>query len=290
MKKIMSLILVLVFILTLSACGKVEITIQEINDANQSDVLLKNHKSVYIQEELDGENFGELYLTKDYVFNYIPGEEFDWMEFTTDDARYCLVGDDCVYYVFITPDGMGNFVSERAERSASAALCADAEGEIIESVSKKDGRITVKTFLGEDAIAASQEEFGVTSFKSEYVLDAKTREIISIINDSTYDDGLAFHLITEVTYDAEAPELLQTILAYESQTENLRNVTIVSNPGTEKEESKSIQVPKGLIVGLEFDDVFADAVEFYTDDACTQSYDPYAGTDSDLTIYIKWVE
>jgi hypothetical protein len=29
---------------------------------------------------------------------------------------------------------------------------------------------------------------------------------------------------------------------------------------------------------------------FYTDAACTESYDPYVNTDSDLTIYVKWVE
>ena len=261
---------------------------QEINDANQTEVLLKNHQSVYIRDEMDGENFGEVYLTKDYVFNYIPGGESDWMEFLTDDARYSLVGDDCVYYVFITPDGVGDFASERAERSASAALRAYAEGEIIESVSKKDGRITVKTFLGEDVIAAEQEEFGVTSSKSELVLDAKNHEIISFTNDFTYDDGSAIHVISEVTYDVDAPELVKTILAYENQMENLRNVTVVSNPGTDKEESKSIQAPKGLIIGLEFDDEFASAVEFYTDAACTESYDPYVGTDSDLTIYVKW--
>ena len=290
MKKIITLILVLCMILSLSACGKVEITMQEINDANQTEVLLKNHQSVYIRDEMDGENFGEVYLTKDYVFNYMPGVESDWMEFLTDDARYSLAGDDYVYYVFITPDGVGDFTSERAERSASAALCADAEGEIIESVSKKDGRITVKTFLGEDVLAAEQEEFGVTSSKSELVLDAKNHEIISFTNEFTYDDGSAIQVISEVTYDVDAPELLKTILAYENQVKNLRNVTIISNPGTEKEERKSIQVPKGLIVGLEFDDAVASAVEFYTDAACTEAYDPYADTNSDLTIYVKWAK
>ena len=289
MKRIVAFTLLLCMVLTLASCGKVEITMQEINDANQTEVLLKNHQSVYIRDEMDGENFGEVYLTKDYVFNYLPGGEFDWMEFITDDARYSLAGDDCVYYVFITPDGVGDFASVRAERSTSAALSAYAEGEIIESVSKKDGRITVKTFLGEDVIAAEQEEFGVTSSKSELVLDAKNHEIISVTNDFTYDDGSDVHVITEVTYDADAPELVKTILAYENQTENLRNVTIVSNPGTEKEETKTIQLPKGLIIGLEFDDSFADAVEFYTDAACTQNYDPYANTDADLTIYVKWV-
>ena len=287
MKRIVAFILLLCMVLSLAACGKVEITMQEINDANQTEALLKNHQSVYIREEMDGEIFGELYLTKDYVFNYIPGADFDCMEFTTDDARYSLAGDDCVYYVFITPDGIGDFANERAERSASAALCADTEGEIIESASKKDGRITVKSVLSQKAIE-DMAEFGVTFAKFEYMLDAKNRELISLNSDYTYDDGMAFSVVTEVTYDADVPEMLQTILAYENQTENLRNVTIVSNPGTEKEESKNIQVPKGLIVGLEFDDAFADAVEFYTDAACTESYDPYVNTDSDLTIYIKW--
>ena len=287
MKKIVVFTLLLCMVLTLTACGKVEITMQEINDANKTEVLLKNHQSVYIREEMDGENFGEFYLTKDYVCYYIPGAEFDCMEFTADDARYSLAGDDCVYYVYITPDGMGDFANELAERSAGVALIAGAEGEIIESASKKDGLITVKSVLSQEAIE-DMAEFGVTSAKYEYVLDAKTREIISLTSDYTYDDGVDFHVITEVTYDADVPEMLQTILAYENQTENLRNVTIVSNPGTEKEETKTIQAPKGLIFGLEFDDAVAETVEFYTDAACTEAYDPYADTDTDLTIYIKW--
>ena len=287
MKRIVAFILLLCMVLSLAACGKVEITMQEINDANQTEALLKNHQSVYIREEMDGEIFSELYLTKDYIFNYIPGADFDCMEFTTDDARYSLAGDDCVYYVYITPDGIGDFANELAERSAGAALIAGAEGEIIESASKKDGLITVKSVLSQKAIE-DMAEFGVTSAKYEYVLDGKTREIISLTSDYTYDDGDAFHVITEVTYDADVPEMLRTILAYENQTEDLRNVSIVSNPGTGKEESKSIQVPKGLIFGLEFDDAVAESVGFYTDTACTKSYDPYADTDSDLTIYVKW--
>ena len=287
MKRIVAFILLLCVVLSLAACGKAEITLQEIYDANQTEVLLKNHKSVYIQDEMDGEVWNEVYLTKDYVFTYIPGADFDCMEFTTDDVRYSLAGDDCVYYVYITPDGIGDFANELAERSAGAALVAGAEGEIIESASKKDGLITVKSVLSQKAIE-DMAEFGVTFAKFEYMLDAKNRELISLNSDYTYDDGMAFSAVTEVTYDADVPEMLQTILAYENQTENLRNVTIVSNPGTEKEESKNIQVPKGLIVGLEFDDAFADAVEFYTDAACAESYDPYVNTDSDLTIYIKW--
>jgi hypothetical protein len=73
-----------------------------------------------------------------------------------------------------------------------------------------------------------------------------------------------------------------------NQTENLRNITVVSNPGTDQEERKSIQAPKGLIIGFEYDDDLESAAEFYTDAVCTKAYDPYADTNSDLTIYVKW--
>ena len=35
---------------------------------------------------------------------------------------------------------------------------------------------------------------------------------------------------------------------------------------------------------------FAYEFEPYSDAACTKSYDPYALTDSDLTVYVKWAE
>ena len=268
--------------------GKLTITLQEIYDANQIDALFKTHQNVYFRSEMDGELWIETYLTKDYIFNYMPGEEYDWLEFLTHDACYYLDGEDYVYYVYITPDGVTNFASDLAERSTSSVVTEDTIDEVIESVSKKDGLITVKSVLSQKSIE-NMAEFGVTSGESEYVLDAKTHEIVSLVSASTYDDGTSLSVVTKVAFDTDTPEKLKTILAYESQTENLRNITIVSNPGAEKEETKTIQVPKGLIMGFQFDDSFADAVTFYIDAACTELYDPYADTDSDLTIYVKWI-
>ena len=288
MKKIVTFILLLSMVFTFSACGKVEITMQEIYDANQTEALLKNHQIVYIRDEMDGEFFSERYLTKEYAYNYVPGsdKESDWAEFMTDDAYYCYMGGDYLRYLSISPDGVSDFASYRAEHYAAVTLGVDVLNDTIESVTKKDGRITVKSVSDQEALA----EFGMASAKSEYALDAKTREIISVISDFTYDDGTAFGSLTEVTYDAEVPELLKTFMEYENQTENLRNVTVVSNPGIENEKTESVQVPKGLIIGFEYDDALAYVPEFYTDAACTESYDPYADTDSDLTIYVKWTE
>ena len=292
MKKIISLILLMCMVLSFAAyadeSAAPEITMQEIYEANLTEALLKNHESVYVQDEADGEIWSERYLTKEYAYEHFYDEDFDYAELMMDDARYVYSSGDRLLYLFITPDGVGDFASEREERYASA-LAADIVDETIEFVSKKDGRITVASVLSSKNLEALAES-SVTAGKFEYVLDAKSREMISIISDCTYDDGSALNAITEMTYDAEVPEMLKEFLEYENQTENLRNVTVVSNPGAEKEESKSIQAPKGLIIGFEFDDAFEGKAGFYTDAACTEDYDPFADIDSDLTIYVKWTE
>jgi hypothetical protein len=61
------------------------------------------------------------------------------------------------------------------------------------------------------------------------------------------------------------------------------------NPGAEKEISQDFRIPKGLIVGFSWADAFENMVELYIDAACTEPYDPYVNTDSDLTVYVKWL-
>jgi predicted small secreted protein len=133
-------------------------------------------------------------------------------------------------------------------------------------------------------------ELGVTSAQFEYVLDAKTCEMISLICDYTLDDGTAFGSVIEVTYDTEEPEMVKTFMGYDNQTENLRNITVVSNPGIGNEKIESVQVPKGLVIGFRYDEDDTSEFHLYIDAACTEPYDPYMNTDSNLTVYVQWVE
>ena len=286
MKKIVAFTLLLCMVLTLAACGKAEITLQEIYDASQTEAIFKSHQSVYIRDELDGEFYGEKYLTKDYIYDYIHGEEFEWVEFMTDDANYYYHNGDYVRVWKITPDGISSDFAYRTVQYASI-LGADTVDEIIESVSKKDGRITVTSSMNQKTID-DNAEYGVTGGKFGYVVDAKTREIVALQGDYTYDDGTGYHMASEVSYDTDAPERVKEFLKYADETENLRNITVVSNPDTEKEVIQDIQVAKGLIISFAYDEDLGCAAEFYTDAACTESYDPYADTASDLTIYVKW--
>jgi hypothetical protein len=267
--------------------AKLGITLQEICDACQTEALLKNHESVYLRSESSGELWRATYLTKDYAFDYFPDEELPLVKFMTDDACYYYDAGYRLFYLFITPDGVGDFSSERTETYASVVLGAEILDDMIESVEIKDGRITVTSVLSGKNLEI-MAEYGVTAGKFSYVLDAKTREMISIISDYTYENGSVSNLMIELTYDAEVPETLKEFLSYENQTDNLRNITIVSNPDTDKAESKSIQAPKGLIVGFQYDDDLGYAAEFYINAECTEAYNPYAVTDSDLTVYVKW--
>ena len=289
MKKFVALVLLLCMVLTLAACAKMSVSMQEIYDATQTEAMLKNHQSVSIRDKMDGELFNERYLTKEYIFDYLPNAESDWAEFVTDNSCYSYLGGAYVRYLPITPDGVSDgFASYRAEHYASVILDAETVDEVITSVSKNDGRFYAKSVLSQK-ILESLAEFGVTSGNFEYVLDAKTREILSIEGNYTYNDDSTLQMTSEISYDAEVPEMAKTFLEYENQTENLRTITVVTNPGTDKEVSQSVQVPKDLLVGLRYYEDSEYTFEVYTDAACTEAYDPYADTASDLTIYVKWV-
>lgn len=289
MKKFVALVLLLCMVLTLAACAKMSVSMQEIYDATQTEAMLKNHQGVSIRDKIDGELVNERYLTKEYIFDYVPNAESDWAEFVTDNSCYSYLGGAYVRYLPIAPDGVSDgFASYRTEYYASVILDAETVDEVITSVSKKDGRFYAKSVLSQK-ILESMAEFGVTSGNFEYVLDAKTREILSIEGNYTYNDDSTHQMTSEISYDAEVPEMVKTFLEYENQTENLRTITVVTNPGTDKEVSQSVQVPKDLLVGLRYYEDSEYTFEVYTDAACTEAYDPYADTASDLTIYVKWV-
>ena len=145
MKKFVALVLLLCMVLTLAACAKMSVSMQEIYDAAQTDAMLKNHQGVSIRDKIDGELVNERYLTKEYIFDYVPNAESDWAEFVTDNSCYSYLGGAYVRYLPITPDGVSDgFASYRAEHYVSVILDAETVDEVITSVSKNDGRFYAK--------------------------------------------------------------------------------------------------------------------------------------------------
>ena len=306
MKKIISLIFLLCLILSFSACGNKEITVtmQEIYDASNLEALLENHESVYIRYTESGEIYEELYLSKEYSYSFMDGEvygiESDVAFLTTNDSFYYYDDNNYVRSFLISKDGLTDAYNPLDD----VKFVFDESGlqETIESIEKKDGNITVISFNGPEAIEASGEE-GLVSYNAEYVLDEETRELISTKAVLEYDDGTVYNVVMDFVYDGEIPEGMKALVDYEQRTDDLRTITVVSNPGTEGEKSESVQVPKGISVIFEPDLILdidlttiestshiEGAFDLYSDSACTQPLDMDEDKNSDVTVYVKWYE
>ena len=302
MKKVVIFILMLVLALSLSACGSDEITMQEIYDASNIDALLENHESVHVEYIADGVLYEEIYKSDYGYYTFNAGGEYygspvDVAFLTTNESDYFYYGDEDLYgrAVVISSEGL----KEDYDHMIEAGFAFDESGldENIVSVEEKDGIITVKTHLEEEAPESTGME-GMLVSDSTYILDAKNRELISATSVLEYENGMVFNVSANFIYDGEIPERMKTFVEYDT-SEDMRTVTIVTNPGTENEKTESIQLPKGIYLSFEpYLDETADfsnpdfdpyaAFDLYSDAACTEAFVLPEDYDSDFTVYIKW--
>jgi hypothetical protein len=279
-------------ILSLSACGKVEVTMQEIYEASHMSASMDNHESMHVKSTINGADIEEFYVTKDYDYSRYSGafEDVSYhMAYLTTDHSFYFYSDG-VYgcSLLIAPEGLSD--AYRTEAYDRFVLAVETPLETIQSAEKKGNQITVTSTL-DPANVEGAEVMGFVSSENEYVLDAKTRELITSRGLTTYNDGTSYDVLTEYFYDAEAPDTLKTLLAYDQQTADLRTITVVSNPGAENEISQDVQVPKGLAVELSPADFEStETFVMYADADCTEEFFFSEDYDSDLTIYVKWGE
>jgi hypothetical protein len=156
------------------------------------------------------------------------------------------------------------------------------------SIIEKDGFIIVTVTADADEIVTMGDD--IVSCTETYTLDAKTREMTSIKTVYTFKNGTTEEGIVTVTRDGEVPEGMKPFLAYAQETENVRTVTIVSNPGTENEKTESIKVAKGLQFAVAPEFGIEETFTVYADAACTQLFEEAWDVNTDLTIYVKWGE
>ncbi len=272
--------------------GKLTITLQEVYDAGKNyAALLGDHENVYVRIESNGKLLEEDYYDRQYSYFFLDSEYmdigFDYAALKTDHSQYDCYDGDYSYIVILDPNGMVDmealFAAEGERGLVSSEVLDDSTTIIV-----KDGVIIVSfTADLEDIVLIGD---GVVSCVETYTLDAKTREIISIKTVYTYEDGTAEEGTVTITRDVEAPEGAKPFLAYEQETENLRTITVVSNPGAENEKTDVIRTPKGLKVSFSPDWSVGKLFEAYSDAACTQPVSELPDTNADVTIYIKWDE
>ena len=272
---------------------KPEITLQEVYEAGKNlTALLGDHENVYVQVTSNGTVVREEFLNKQYCYSYSGAEYmdmgFEYASVTTDRTEYVCFDNTYELNVTLTPSGMIDMKERFATVGTADFISSEVTNDDAASILEQDGSIIVTCNANPDEILIIGED--VVSCVETYTLDAKTREMTSIKTVYTYKDGTVEEGIVTITRDTEIPEGMKPFLAYEQETENLRTVTIVSNPGAENEKTESIQTAKGLQVGFYPDWDVEKTFTMYADAACTQALDEAPDVNSDVTVYIKWDE
>lgn len=306
MKKLIALILLMGVALTFSACGDKngkkpvtttepesnvpEITLQEVYEAGKSYLaLLGDHESVYIKVTSNGAVLNEAYYTKQYSCSYYSAEYmnmgFEFYSFTTDHSEYVCFDGTYAFNATFDENGMMDMADSFAGEGTKSFISSDVASDPNATIVEKDGYITVTCI----ADAETLELIGnnVTSCVETYTLDAKTREMLSVKTVYTYEDGTVEEGVATITRDVEMPEGMKAFLNYDNESENLRTVTFVSNPGEDNEKVDTVQLACGLGISVSPYWEIEEMLDMYTDAECTQ---PFVEDDlnSDVTVYLKW--
>ena len=271
--------------------GRLTITLQQVYDLGKNfAALLGDHENVFAQATSNGKVLWEEYLSKQYSYSFYDDEYmnmgFEYASFATDTDAYYYFENVYALDVTLIPSGMVEKTDILALRGKSIFISSAMLNDDNASITEKDGFIIVSVIADENEIEIIGD--GVVSCVETYTIDAKTREMISVKTVYTYEDGMVEEGVITIVRDVEAPEGMKPFLAYAQESENMRTVTIVSNPGTENEKTESIRVPVGLQVSLSPDWEIEETFTLYDDAACTNPSEETWDVNSDLTVYVKW--
>lgn len=279
MKKSIIFVMSLILIVSLASCGRTNITMQEIADTHALTALLAEYDSVYRQNSEGGEVYASFYMTETYMYSDVSVYKM----YMSEHAQYVSNKDVYYHLLTLTADGLVTPASMFAQRYSSQPFLSETcVLERIQSVTKKDGHITVNTEFDKSYAADTTLTIlqGLQTLTCEYVLDAKTRHVVSAVFTSTYEDGVPYTLSSAFTYDLPAPAEAQPFIDYDKQTDDLRTITLIFHPGEAGEVTERVQSPRGVKLILEGD------IRLYTDAACTIPYDGNDDLHADMTFYI----
>ena len=273
------------------------ITMEDIVKANSKDVLLEKYGSVLVEMNEEYEMYDSIYLSDDICF--VQLKPYAFMVDADDNWIYTDVeGEDTLVYQW--------FVMNEEEKKEEARTLDDYPDVVTDSTftpleeienmeENDDGTLTVITrFHSEDAeegalkgyLSEYPEEYGTYDLKMVYTLDQESLEILSCESYLLAPDQDILLLAGVVTYHAEQPEVLKTMidLADEfrnGEKENPRTITVIYDCGTDDEETYEITVDPQIMI----QPIFKTGYDYLYDDP--EKTMPYTGGDGvgDWTIY-----
>ena len=281
--------------------GRVDIPESEIDAymdkifaANQREAVFKNHESLTVALDI-GIDAGEYkadynWFLKDVTYYSAPAFE----ELSFSDVRYEMVGIGSDYqpvstYCLDMIEGGYQYWPTPTDKNK----WYDTEHEKPTEVYIQDGKLIYNSVYDEEG---SSNYFSVILPQVEYtggkvlwhsVHDAETFELLET-SSSLEKDGETIPLISEIyTYDSGSTPICVHVVtgAFERYSPNMMTVTATAHPGTDKEITKSINIPVNSMVQFYTPDMTNP--EYFTDPECTKPYSEEWDMMSDLTVYIR---
>lgn len=254
-----------------------QITMEQVIEANSTEKLLSHYHSAY-----EVSPTMRRYVETEFRYYNEDGVK---EEIQMPDTVYGLY--DGQYWGQLTPGGVWDSDSEYY-----AYFGLDHEATALEEIEKIEDNgdtLMLYTVLQPDSLSAKKDTLGIDYrdgdwIECSYKLDSETLAILETENVQCHADGTKEEPSTvTVTYDAPRPEGALALLERLSDKQNLRTITLILNPGTEKESSDSVYVQKGE--GVMLINPEGKTLEVFKDSACTEPYTGGADTNKDLTIY-----
>ncbi|MBR1833357.1 MAG: hypothetical protein IJ784_13165 [Ruminiclostridium sp.] len=270
---------------------------EKIFAANQRAEVFKNHRFMIMEVDfgIDPGEYKAYYnwFTENVTYYRAPAYE----EFSVPDVRYELngIGSDwnpVATYCLDMIEGGYQFWPVPADLNE----WYQPEYETITEMYIQDGKIYMNSVYNEAgtenyySILLPQVEYTGGTLKYTAVIDAESLEFSE---SSSYieKDGKTEWLFTDnYKYDEPVPSCINAIEGFfeRGNVGAVVTVTATSNPGTEKEMTKSVTIPANSWVSFYTPDIENPA--YYTNYECTQAWDGDWDMMSDLTVYIKEYE
>lgn len=265
-----------------------DVTVEAMVAANSLEAVLENYDSI-----LYDSNEGYLrYASADG--QYVEGYGEDHM--IQGNIGYGIM-EDGTYYGIVFTD---NYLEDPYYGGFYEYIAIDGETtsqeELQDVTDNGDGTYTMTTLLTAEKLAEyAGEDSGYPEgsyAEVVYILDAATLAAQDGGSETVYDaDGNEINKIEyTISYNVEEPEGMKELEERLADTENLRTLHVIAEPGTDQEKTYTAYAQNGE--GIAIRTGSGTSVEIYTDEACTELLESTSEEDrvGEQTVYVKYVE
>lgn len=268
--------------LLLAGCSEQtpQVSMLDIYNANRTEVILSQWGSFGQHIEMDDGT----------CTNFYADEEIYYTEYNSESRQ--LVGDDFLfvydggeYYGYLLADG-------GAYRATfdSMTLSEDTIEELIVGIEAEGDRLVVTTRIeGEAARNQVERDFGTTYMEGdwievEYEVDRADLRLLRCSAKLLHADGTqAADSMVTLIYGIERPKLAQEMLKRCFPENDLRTLTVVLDPNTDKEQVYFRTVRKGDAFAI----ILPEGYQLYLDEACTILQTEPGDSNAHLLLFAK---